>query len=154
MRRLKFPTWIVTSFIALIADSRVCTRVGGSLSKAGLLPCGAGMGVPAYPFLWNLAYDPLVLNVADGACARCPSYVDDLCGLAVGPAHANRLLILLTAAGHAAGLRMDMHQRSTLHATPGRQEAARLFRRFPARILSAPGRGHDAFTIHGVPWSF
>lgn len=154
MRRWKFPAWITAGFIALVADRRVCNRVGGSLSKARLLRCGAGMGGPASAFQWNLAYDPLVLSVADGASARCHTYVDDLCGPAVGPAHANRLLILLTAAGHAAGLRMDMHQCSTLHATTGKQQTARLLRPCPARVLGAPGRGPDAFTIHGMPGQF
>ena len=44
------------------------------------------MGGPASPFLWNLAYDPIVSAVADGTHAPCPTYVDDLCGLAIGPA--------------------------------------------------------------------
>ena len=54
---------------------------------AGLLP----------PSL-DLACDPVVYGVACAVNAQCPTYVDDLCGLTVGPVHTNRLLIFLTAA--------------------------------------------------------
>ena len=43
------------------------------------------MGGPASPFLWAVAYDPIVAGVAAASGAPCPTYVDDLCGLAVGP---------------------------------------------------------------------
>ena len=111
------------------------------------------MGGPASPFLWNLAYDPIVVAVADGTDAPCPTYVDDLCGLATGPAHANRILVLLTAAGHAAGLRMDMHHCTRLSATSGRAEASRLLRPLPVHLLPAPGYP-DGFVTQGMPGDF
>ena len=70
----------------------------------------------ARPFLWNLAYDPLVTGLAVTLRIACPTYVDDLCALTVGPVQVMRLFLLLLAASKAAGLVTDVHQCSWLGA--------------------------------------
>ena len=49
-----FPKWVIECFLALIAGRSVRTCIGGKMGPARLLRCGAGMGGPASPFLWNL----------------------------------------------------------------------------------------------------
>jgi hypothetical protein len=103
------PDWIVCAFLALTFARSVRSIIGGRLSALRILRCGLGMGGPASPFLWNLAYDPIVVGLADACIASCPTYVDDLAGLAVGPVQTMRLLVLMLVVGHAAGLRTDVH---------------------------------------------
>ena len=51
-----------------------------------------------------MSYDPIVDGLADAVGAATPTYVDDLCGLIVGPEQALRMMVFLIVAGHAEGL--------------------------------------------------
>ena len=85
------PHWIVCTFLTLTFARGVRSIISGRLSALRMLRCGLDMGGPALPFLWNLAYDPIVVGLADACLARCPTYVDDLAGLSVGPVQTMRL---------------------------------------------------------------
>eukprot|EP00972_Heterocapsa_arctica_P065926 9727153-Heterocapsa_arctica.AAC.1 len=83
------------------------------------------MGGPASPFLWCLAYDPIIYALEEATNTPAPTYVDDLAGLVWGPAHALRAELFLLAAGHLAGLAIDVHTCSELIAPWGRKHATR-----------------------------
>eukprot|EP00972_Heterocapsa_arctica_P089291 13167737-Heterocapsa_arctica.AAC.1 len=67
------------------------------------------MGGPASPFLWNLAYDPIVFALQAATGITPPTYVDDLAALAHGAEHAMRAEVCLVVAGKLAGLHTDNH---------------------------------------------
>ena len=149
--RWNLPRWIFRAFTALTRGRSVRSACAGATARA--LRCGIGMGGPQSPFLWNLAYDPIVDGLADAVLARTPTYVDDLCGLTHGPAHTLRMLLFLIVAGHAAGLVTDVHTCSQLFAKSGRRRAAALLVSFPVTIGPAAG-GEDAFLAQGLPGHF
>eukprot|EP00972_Heterocapsa_arctica_P011199 1641070-Heterocapsa_arctica.AAC.1 len=60
------------------------------------------MGGPASPFLWNLAYDPIVFALHVAAKVVPPTYVDDLAALAHGAEHTMRTELCLVVAGKLA----------------------------------------------------
>ena len=109
------------------------------------------MGGPASPFLWCLAYDPIIFALELATGTEPPTYVDDLAGLVWGPAHAMRAQLYLIAAGHLAGLKIDAHHCSVLHAPWGRAEASRILACFPMTFTPHPEIGPDAFSCTGLP---
>eukprot|EP00972_Heterocapsa_arctica_P085098 12539105-Heterocapsa_arctica.AAC.1 len=67
------------------------------------------MGGPARPFLWNLAYDPIVFSLYAATGVTPPTYVDDLAVLTHGAEHTMRVEVCLVVAGKLAGLHTDKH---------------------------------------------
>ena len=72
LRAWRMPDWIVCAFLALTFARGVRSVVSGRLSTLHILRCGLGMGGPASPFLWNLAYDPIVVGLADTVSHAAP----------------------------------------------------------------------------------
>ena len=56
----QMPLWVICAFLCLIYSKEVRAIIRGKPGLLRLLECKLGMGGPASPFLWNLAYDPLV----------------------------------------------------------------------------------------------
>ena len=88
------PLWVICAFLCLICKRGARAIIRGKHGLLRLLQCGLGMGGPAFPFLWNLAYAPLVTGLAMTLRIACPTYVDDLCELTVGPVQVMRLFLL------------------------------------------------------------
>eukprot|EP00969_Alexandrium_andersonii_P189216 8360447-Alexandrium_andersonii.AAC.1 len=61
------PDWIVQCSWALVSDRQVCTAGDAALGPRRGLARSVGMGGPASPLLWALAYDPIVVATADTA---------------------------------------------------------------------------------------
>ena len=60
-------------------------------------------------FVWNLAYDPIIYAIATASSTRCPTRVDDLNALTIGPGQTMAAALMVIACGFAAGLSADMH---------------------------------------------
>ena len=71
--------------------------------------CGVGMGGPASPLIWMVAYDPVVYGVACAAGAPTPTYVDDLAALVRHPRQCQLARLLLRAASKRAGRKVETH---------------------------------------------
>eukprot|EP00959_Pyramimonas_sp_CCMP1952_P436838 9146686-Pyramimonas_sp.AAC.1 len=63
----------------------------------------------ASPFIWCMAYDPVIEATAAATGDRCPTYVDDLAALLTIAEQALRAAILLPWASRMAGLSVDAH---------------------------------------------
>ena len=132
------PQWVIRSLLGLVNGRRVQGYVGGKLGLIRTLRWGLGMGGPGSPFLWGLAYDPIITGVGAASKAECFTYVDDLAGLVAGPRQAMQLLFLLIAVGHAAGLRIDAHTCSWVCAAQDIHRVRALLDPFPL-VVSESG---------------
>ena len=150
MRGWQMPSWVICAFLCLIFGRGVRAIIRGKHGILRLLQCGLGLGGPASPFLWNFAYDTLVTGLAVTLCIACPTYVDDLCALTVGPVQVMRLFLRLLAAGKAAGLVTDVHKCSWLTARFLRDRAARVLHAFPVAVSQTCPRS-GLFTVTGIP---
>ena len=148
MQGWKMPAWVQHSLLNMMEGRSVRTRVKASLSKPRQLACGTGMGGPASPFTWNLAYDPIIYGLSTAIIAFCPTYVDDLAGLIWGPQHAMMLIMFLLAAGHVSGLRIDMHTCMPLHFQTDPDAVVQLLYAFPVEVTA----GADGnYILTGLP---
>eukprot|EP00972_Heterocapsa_arctica_P103055 15186574-Heterocapsa_arctica.AAC.1 len=74
MEAWNFPSWIRRALLATIVGRSVRSVIAGTLSLRRLLARGLGMGGPASPFLWNLAYDPIVFALQAATGVIPPTY--------------------------------------------------------------------------------
>eukprot|EP00972_Heterocapsa_arctica_P100565 14827750-Heterocapsa_arctica.AAC.1 len=109
MEAWNFPKWVRRALLATIIGRSVRSVIAGTLSFRRRLARGLGMGGPASPFLWNLAYDPIACSLRAAAGIIPPTYVDDLAALAHGAEYAMRAEVCLVVAGKLAGLHTDNH---------------------------------------------
>jgi hypothetical protein len=146
----RMPLWCIRSFLGLCMLRLVQACILGRLGPLRLVRRSIGMGGPASPFLWCLAFDPIVVAVAMTVGLVPPTYVDDLAALAFGPAQVRRAQLFLVAVGSVAGLATEMHHCEVLFAPWGRALADVALRPLPGR--TAPwGGGADAFRVVGLP---
>eukprot|EP00969_Alexandrium_andersonii_P319953 14136129-Alexandrium_andersonii.AAC.1 len=68
------------------------------------------MGGPIKPFLWCLAFDPVVTAVHSATLAPVPTYVDDEAVLVATLLGLWRASLVVLSAGRAAGLVVALHQ--------------------------------------------
>ena len=83
------PLWMMIAFFSLVAGRSVRAYIAGRLGTQRQLLCGTGMGGPASMFVWNIAYDPVIVGTSDAAKAPCPTCSGDLNGHVVGPGQAH-----------------------------------------------------------------
>ena len=126
---------------------RAC--IGGVLGYVRMLARGFGMGNTPSPFLWCLGYDPIISAVFEATGVKPPTYVDDLSALVWGLEQALAIETFITAAGHAAGLQIDAHTCSSIHAHSGIDEAKRILRALPVKIYAVGYQG--GFRVTGIP---
>ena len=109
LRRLGLPGWAVRAFLAVTRGRMVRFAHGAFRGPLRRLLRSVGMGGPASPLLWSLAYDPILAACVNLTGRSCPTYVDDLAALLESGAQTLRLSILLPWASWAAGLRVATH---------------------------------------------
>eukprot|EP00969_Alexandrium_andersonii_P184981 8172136-Alexandrium_andersonii.AAC.1 len=56
-----------------------------------------------------MAYDPIIVGVAQGTGSANPTFVDDMSAEVEGPAQTMAVALLLLAASHVAGLHVETH---------------------------------------------
>ena len=100
--------------------------------------CGIGMGSPAAPLFWNMAYDAIPVGLAAATGAHCPTYVDDLAALVRGPHQAARAAWFLLFATKAVGLRLSCRGCGLAAPVPVRQRAREAA---AGASASRPGKG-------------
>ena len=145
----KFPRWVREAFDSLLKARGVRACIGGVLGCVRALARGLGMGNTPSPFLWCLAYDPIIFAVHEATGVRPPTYVDDLSALVWGPGQALAVEVFIMAAGLAAGLRVDAHTCTTFHASSGIGAAKAILGAMPVAV-HAVGRD-GGFRVTGVP---
>merc|ERR1712155_439755 len=101
LERWKLPEWLRRGMLALARNRAVQARRGGTLGPIRSLARSLGMGGTAFPLGWNMSYDPIVWILGITLSICCPTYVDDLAALTMGPVHTFRARFLLLVAGHA-----------------------------------------------------
>eukprot|EP00969_Alexandrium_andersonii_P147985 6542306-Alexandrium_andersonii.AAC.1 len=67
------------------------------------------MGGAPSPLLWAMAYDPIIVGVAQGTGSADPTFVDDMSAEVEGPAQTMAVARLLLATSHVAGLHVETH---------------------------------------------
>eukprot|EP00972_Heterocapsa_arctica_P115501 16448052-Heterocapsa_arctica.AAC.1 len=112
------------------------------------------MGGPASPFLWNLAYDPIVCALSIAVGIIPPTYVDDLAALAHGPEHVMRAEICLIVAGKLAGLHTDNHTCSWVEGEGDFAEVAATLTALPVEVRKEKLPSGAGFSVHGLPANF
>ena len=109
LARWRLPTWLRRGLLGLVIGRRVASLLPSGAAIIRMLLCGVGMGGPASPLIWMVAYDPVVFGVACAAGAPTPTYVDDLAALVRNPRQCQHTALLLLAASKCAGLIVDTH---------------------------------------------
>eukprot|EP00969_Alexandrium_andersonii_P323323 14285480-Alexandrium_andersonii.AAC.1 len=71
------PDWIIRCLWSLVSERAVRAAGEGDLGPIRALARSIGMGGPASPLLWALAYDPVIVGTSDTARAPTPTCVDD-----------------------------------------------------------------------------
>ena len=149
MDRWGFPLWIKRGLLASVVHRQVASVVGGVKGTPRDILCGLGMGGPASPFLWCLAYDPIVWALHIATKVDTPTYVDDLAALTYGPSKTVEAQLFLIAVGRVAGLYTEPHHCTTLGAPSGIDTATRILRPFGITPRSVGSLG--GFTAQGMP---
>ena len=144
----KFPTWVREAFNSLLKARGVGACIGGVLGCVRALARGLGMGNTPSPFLWRFGYDPIIFAVHEATGVKPPTYVDDLSALVWGPEQTLAVEIIVMAAGHAAGVRIDAHSCSTFHACSGIDTAREVLGAMPVAV-HAVGY-HGGFRVTGI----
>ena len=145
----KFPRWVREAFDALLRARGVRACIGGVLGYVRVLARGLGMGNTPSPFPWCFGYDPIISAAFEATGVKPPTYVDDFSALVWGPEQALAVEIFIMAAGHAAGLRIDAHTRSSFHARSGIDAAIRILKALPVKIHAVGYQGD--FRVTGIP---
>ena len=130
----QFPAWVRAAFDGLLRGRAVRCCYGGVLGPLRKVLRGFDMGGPSSPFLWALAYDPIVVALADTLAVGAPTYVDDLAALPCGAPQMIACQIMLIALSHVAGLHISLHVCEVACAATGRAPAAELLTHFPVSI--------------------
>ena len=146
-----FPQWVRRALLSLVKGRTVCTRVNNRLSAPKAVQRGIGMGGPASPFLWNLAFDPLAVALHQAVGAEPPTYVDDLAALTSDALQMLRAQTFLVAAAHIAGLKADVHSCTQLEGKAHGQRIRSLLAPLPVKVTV---RDDGGFSIKGLPATY
>ena len=98
---------------------------------------------------WHTTPSSMPIRAATNA--RCPTYVDDLNALTIGPGQTMAAALMVIACGFAAGLSADMHQCTTLAFPSCGKQAARILAAFPVHVMPNSTASDDAAMIAGMP---
>ena len=146
MARWGFPRWLRRALMALTKGRKVRAGVMGGVGPARTLLRSLGMGGPASPFCWNMAYDPIVEYVAKSLGIDCPTFVDDLAANCKRVGQTLLAQLLLIAAGRAAGLLTETHECAWVMLDSIRPEAAAALAHLGADVQEG-----DGIVIKGLP---
>eukprot|EP00969_Alexandrium_andersonii_P188779 8342287-Alexandrium_andersonii.AAC.1 len=80
---------------------------GRRVSRPAL--AGVGMGGPIKPFLWRVAFDPVVVAAFSASRAPTPAFVDDVAMLVSTLVGLWRASAAILSAAKAAGLVVELH---------------------------------------------
>ena len=108
------------------------------------------MGGPASPLLRAMPYDPIVWIVSKATGAPCPTYVDDLAALVVGPDLALLVQVTLLVASRLAGRTIAVHTSSYMVATARRTDVESLFSVLGLEVQTMVGR-EAWYVVKGIP---
>ena len=109
--------WLLNAAMSLVLHRATKSSASGPDSPWLEVLCGLGMGSPAAPLFWAIAYDPVPAGMLSALGIPAPTYVDDLAALVKGAEMATRAAWFLLCASKAIGLKLSCHKCDVLRAT-------------------------------------